>query len=199
MDPSFLTLLDEPCCPVCVLAHRAQWGWRLGGLGLGRCRGLGLGLGGLGLGGDRGLGLCGLGFCGLGLGGGLVDGLGRLVGLLGMASASNALANSKLWDQCGGLHAIALAAAPPGALLALPLRHVQRPGEQPQVEALAPFRLGPAFFLAVVGGEDVLADAGVRKYRAPGACRTCIVYVSHVLSTYRPCIDLYWLCIGCVS
>ena len=69
------------------------------------------------------------------------------------------------------MHAIACAAARP--LLALPLRNVQRPGEQPQVEALALVRLGPAFFLAVVDGEDVLADADVRKYRAPGACRTC--------------------------
>ena len=63
--------------------------------------------------------------------------------------------------QCLGLHAIACAAAPLAALLALPLRHVQRFGEPLHVEALAPFRFGPAFFLAVVGGEDVLADAGV--------------------------------------
>ena len=163
MDPSFLTLLDEPCCPVRVLAHRAQWGWRLGGLGLGRGRGLGLGLGlgGLGLRGGLvdGLGL-GLGLGGLGLGGlGFADLLG-LDCLLPMAAAA-ALLDGALGLQGLGPHAIARGAAPLAALLLRPLRHVQRFGEPLHVEALAPFRFGPALFLAVVGGEDVLADAGV--------------------------------------
>ena len=161
MDPSFLTLLDEPCCPVRVLAHRAQWGWRLRlgglglGLGLGRRRGLGLGLRGLGLGGDRSLGLGGLGLGGLGF----ADLLG-LDCLLPMAAAA-ALLDGALGLQGLGPHAIARGAAPLAALLLRPLRHVQRFGEPLHVEALAPFRFGPACFLAVVGGEDVLADAGV--------------------------------------